>query len=191
MKIIGGQYKGRNFYMPAGIRPTQNLARKALFDILGQDMEGLSFLDLFAGSGGVGLEAISRGAREVVFVEKDPQCAEIVTDNVGLLRIDHQKVTVRIEVLAMDALAAIKEFARRKRVFDIVFVDPPYSRGLARKALKTLEAHVIVHPNSYLIFQHDQDEILPESSGRFLALRQKRYGRTYFSIYSINNKNII
>jgi len=177
--------------MPAGIRPTQNLARKALFDLLGQDMEGLSFLDLFAGSGSVGLEAISRGAKEVVFVEKDPKNAEIITQNVGLLRIDHQKVRVKIEVLTKDALASIKEFARQGRVFDIVFIDPPYGRGLAKKALKTLDAHVIVHPNSYLIFQHEQDEILPESLGRFLAFRRKSYGRTCFSLYHINNKNII
>jgi len=72
MKIIGGIYKGRNFYMPAGIRPTQTIARKALFDILGQDMEGVTFVDLFAGSGAIGLEAISCGAEKVIFVEKRP-----------------------------------------------------------------------------------------------------------------------
>ena len=187
MKIIGGQYRGRNFYMPKDIRPTQSVAREALFDIMGQELTGLSFIDNFAGSGAMGLEALSRGATETVFVEKEPKFADLIRENVGLLNIDHLARTVNIEVLCADSFASIKALAVKGRHFDIVFVDPPYHRELGKKALKTLDAHDIVHPNSTLIIQHDTKEILPEMSGRFLLFRKKKYGNSYFSIYHINN----
>src|SRR5580704_10411710 len=87
MKILGGKYKGRNFYMPAGIRPTQNILRAAIFDLLGHDLSGLSFLELFAGSGAVGLEAISRGADTVVMVEHNALNAKTIRENGELLGI--------------------------------------------------------------------------------------------------------
>ncbi|MBN1869733.1 MAG: RsmD family RNA methyltransferase, partial [Candidatus Omnitrophica bacterium] len=139
MKIIGGQYKGRNFYMPAGIRPTQNIARKALFDLLGQNLEGITLLDLFAGSGAVGIETISRRATKAVIVEKDPKCVDVISENIGLLSIGpNEPGNLPYEVIQMDAFAAIKMFAHQGRKFDVVFMDPPYGQGLAKKALKTL-----------------------------------------------------
>ena len=179
-------YRGRNFFMPKDIRPTQNIAREALFNLLGHDLSGFSFLDLFAGSGSVGLEALSRGASQVIFVEKEEKHSEIIEENVRRLRIDHTKREVNIEILCKDAFAAIKDLAARGRVFDIIFIDPPYERELAKKTLKHLEAHVIVHPNSTVIFQHEKQEILPEIAGRFSLYRQKKYGQSYFSIYNIN-----
>src|SRR3989338_8907154 len=85
MRIIGGKFKGRNFFMPKDTPATQDLVRKALFDLLGQDLTGLSFLELFAGSGAVGLEAMSRGAEKVVFVEHEPRSAEIIDENLQRL----------------------------------------------------------------------------------------------------------
>lgn len=184
MKIIGGQYKGRNFYMPKGIRPTQNIARKALFDVLGQDMGGVALLDLFSGSGAVGLEALSRGAARVTFVEKDPKCAGVIAENIRLLSAGAGRAgTVPCEIVQMDAFAAVKLFARQDKRFDAVYVDPPYSRGLAKKALKTLGAYDILHPNCTVVIQHAKREILPETEGRFLLFRARKYGSTFFSIY--------
>jgi 16S rRNA (guanine966-N2)-methyltransferase len=190
MKIIGGRYKGRNFYMPKDIRPTQSMAREALFNMLGQDLSGFSFLDVFAGSGAVGLEAISRGAANVAFLEKDAKNAELIRDNIRLLNIDHLSRDLTIEVLHLDAFAGIKVLAEQGRQFDVIFIDPPYQREYAKKALKTLNAHVIVHPNSTLIIQHDKREILPEDAGRFRVYRQNKYGKSHFSIYSSNNKRL-
>jgi 16S rRNA (guanine(966)-N(2))-methyltransferase RsmD len=184
MKIIGGQFKGRNFYMPAGIRPTQNLARGALFDLLGQDMGGVIFLDLFAGSGAVGLEAISRGAAKVMFVEKDPKCAAVITENMALLRTGPDKAgALPYELLSTDVFAAVKLLSRQEKRFDIIFIDPPYGLGLAKKALKTLEAYDILQPNYMVVIQHEKEEILPEQQGRFLLFRQKKYGGTVLTIY--------
>ena len=220
MKIIAGKYKNRNFYMPQGIRPTQNVVRKALFDVLGQDMEGIDFLDLFAGSGAVGLEALSRGAKKVVFVDHDPRCIEVIEKNISLLKInlnpDMQDTGQRLsngtgffsvtpwsvgstdflkgsitsrevssyEILSTDSFALVKHLARQGKKFDITYVDPPYGLELAKKALKTMEAHDILHPNSLVIIQHARKEFLPESAGRFIIFRQKRYGNTIVTIYN-------
>jgi len=186
MKIIGGKYKGRNFYMPAEIRPTQHVVRKALFDILGQDMEGIEFLELFAGSGAVGIEALSRGAANVVFVEKDSKCVEVIEGNMGVLGIgEDENGQLLYQVIQGDGMATLKFLARQKRVFDIIFIDPPYRRGLAKKALKTLEAYDIVRPNCIVAIQHEKKETLPETQGRFLLFRQKKYGASMLSLYRI------
>ena len=81
MKILGGKFKSRNFYMLKDTRPTQNLTRKALFDIIGHDLSDMEFLDLFAGSGAVGLEAVSMGAKKVTFAEKNIRCVDIIYEN--------------------------------------------------------------------------------------------------------------
>ena len=185
MKIIAGHYKGRNFYMPEGIRPTQNLTRKALFDLLGQDLTGLTFLDFFAGSGGVGLEALSRWAEKVTFVEKDERFSEVLRENLELLGVpllgsNRQAV---YEVLEADAFASIKRFAAGGRKFDIVFADPPYDLGLAKKMLKTLGAYDIVTANCIVVIQHEKEEILPESQGNLIRSEQRKYGSTVLSIY--------
>ncbi len=184
MKIIGGQLRGRNFYMPAGIRPTQGVARKALFDILGQDMDGITLLDLFAGSGAIGLEAVSRGAAKVTFVEKDPKCAAVISENISLLPIEKDdEGNPPCDIVQTDAFAAIKLFSRQGKKFDVVFIDPPFSRGLAKKALKTVEAYDILQPNCVVVIQHEKREILPENMGRILIFGRKKYGATTFSMY--------
>src|SRR5476651_1685535 len=88
MKILGGKYKSRNFYMPEGIRPTQNVLREAVFDLLGHDLSGLSLLELFAGSGAVSLEGISRGAEKVLIVEHNDLNAKIIQENCEILGIE-------------------------------------------------------------------------------------------------------
>jgi 16S rRNA (guanine(966)-N(2))-methyltransferase RsmD len=194
MKIIAGQYKGRNFYMPRGLRPTQNIARKAIFDLLGQDLAGLTFLDIFAGSGAVGLEALSRGASHVTFVEKEPKFAGIIRENIDLLEMPLGKGGYSLyKVINTDAFAVIKVLAREGRKFDIIFADPPYGCGLVRKTLKTLGAYDIVMPNSTVILQHERREILPATEGRISLLRQRKYGNAVLSIYKcqVSSVNIL
>lgn len=184
MKIIGGYLKNRNFYMPADIRPTQNVVRKAVFDILGQDMSGLSLIDIFAGSGAVGFEALSRGAAKVTLVERNPKSLEVIRENRRIFEPilkDHPDQT--LDVIEADAFAAIKELSRRGRTFDIVFVDPPYGAGLAKKSLKTLGAYDIFAPASWLVIQCEDDETLPAETGRFSVYKKKTYGRTQVGIY--------
>ena len=121
MRINSGKYKGRIIKMPKGIRPTQDKVRKALFDILG-DIKGLSFLDLFAGSGAIGFEAISRGITDLAIVEDNWDCLPIIKKNIESLGLKN------CTFCPTQAEKAIKDFHKHKRRFDIIFLDPPYYR---------------------------------------------------------------
>lgn len=169
--------------MPAGIRPTQDLIRKSVFDFLGQDLAGLSFLDLFAGSGAIGLEALSRGAKRVVFVEKDPRCADVINENLTILNknqaIDPGQSSF---VINSDTFPTIKQMNKKGEKFDIIFVDPPYYADLAKKTLKTLLAYDIVQPNNLIIVQREKRETLPDPEGRFLLVRERKYGGSILTI---------
>jgi len=123
MRIITGKFKGRLIKMPQGMRPTQDKVRKALFDILG-GIEGASFLELFAGSGAVGLEAASQGVKEVVFVENDPTCIKMLKENLSYLSLTAYRL------LPIDAFKAVERLAKEKEKFDIVFLDPPYYKDM-------------------------------------------------------------
>jgi 16S rRNA (guanine(966)-N(2))-methyltransferase RsmD len=176
MRIISGKYKGRLIKMPKGIRPTQDKVRKALFDILG-DIEGLSFLELFAGSGAVGLEAASRGAKKVIFVEKDWECLRRIQEVLSVIRLSGYPV------IRSDAIEAIKKLAKKTEKFDIIFMDPPYYGDLAKKTLQSLEACDILARSGLIIVQHFKKDDLPETLGVLSLFRQSRYGDTILSFY--------
>jgi 16S rRNA (guanine966-N2)-methyltransferase len=178
MKILGGKYKGRNFYMPAGIRPTQNVLRAAIFDLLGHDLNGLTFLELFAGSGAVGLEAISRGASEVVMVEHNDLNAKTIRENAELLGID---LGGDFSLIHADAFKTVKQLSEEHKPFDIVFFDPPYAQKLAKKTLKLLTLRDILHPQSLVMVQCEVSEKL-ETPENFTVLTQRRYGSSYLTL---------
>ncbi len=183
MKIIGGTLKGRNFYMPGQIRPTKNMSRRAVFDLIGHDLADLSFLDLFAGSGAMGLEAFSRGARPVTMVERETQCLEVLNENLQILGLREAEERDEIELLQLDVFAAIKLLFREGRKFDIVFLDPPYELELAKKTLKTLGACDILQPNCTVIIETGKRESLSEAEGRFKQIRYRKYGKSFLAIY--------
>ncbi len=179
IRITTGIYKGRKIVMPLGIRPTQNITRKAIFDILG-DVEGLSFLELFAGSGAVGIEAASRGVREATFIENNSLVLKVLEENLSLM------LHTKYYILPLDALAAIKRLADDNRRFDIIFFDPPYRKdegSLAKKTLQTLSAYDILSPAGLIIGQHPKKESLPEQVGVLSLLKLATYGNTSLSFY--------
>lgn len=176
MRIISGKYKGRIIKGPLGIRPTQDKVRKALFDILG-DIQGLSFLELFAGTGAVGLEALSQGAKEVMFVEKERRCAKIIKDNLSLLGY------LGYSVIALDVFEALKQLGKRGEKFDIIFLDPPYYKDLTKKTLQILSACDILTEPGFIVAQHFKKDNLPDALGDLTLFRQARYGDTVLSFY--------
>ncbi len=174
--------------MPAGIRPTTDKIRKAVFDIIGHDLEGLSFLDLFAGSGAVGLEAMSLNASRVLFVEKESRFAEVASENFSALNPKNRDQNSPFsQVVCSDTFFAIKQFHRKAEKFDIIFADPPYGVDLAKKTLKTLEGYDILTPNGLIIIQHDKKEILPQVHGRICLVRERKYGGSYLSIFKVKD----
>jgi 16S rRNA (guanine966-N2)-methyltransferase len=176
MRIISGKYKGRTIKMPQGIRPTQNKVRKAVFDILG-NIEGIAFLELFAGSGAVGLEAASAGAAKVVFVEQNSTCLKAIEENLTKLQV------AGYDLLAFDVPAAIKILAGTKAEFDIIFLDPPYHESVSKKTLQMLDSYDILAPCGYIVVQHFKKDALPGSLGVLTLFRQERYGDTVLSLY--------
>ena len=176
MRIIGGSYKGKRMVMPKGIRPTQDVVRKALFDILG-DISELSFLELCAGSGAVGFEALSRGVGELAFVEYNRDCLLALKKNIALLK------TKACSLYPEEAEHAIKALNQNKKKFDIVFLDPPYYVGLAKKILQTLGAYDIVAPNGIVVAQHFKKDNLPGTLGDLVLFKESVYGDTVLSFY--------
>ena len=186
MRIITGRYKGRIIKTPKGIRPTEDRVRKAFFDIIG-DISGLSFLELFAGSGAMGLEALSRGAARVVFVEKDTQAAKTIEKNISdLLKPEaHLSLMQKPKALLIrkDALEAVTFFAKNKDDFDLIFLDPPYYMGLAEKTLQRLEDYDIFTHSGFVIIQHFKKDRLPQQQGQLVLFKQSQYGDTLLSFY--------
>jgi len=164
--------------MPEGIRPTQNVLRAAIFDLLGHDFSGLSFLELFAGSGAVSLEAISRGADTVVMVEHNDLNAKTIRENCELLDI---QLGGNFSLVHGDAFATVKSLSEEGKRFDIVFFDPPYPEKLAKKTLKLLTSRDILHPQSLVCVQYEASENL-EIPEDFSVLTQRKYGASYLTV---------
>ena len=135
VRVIGGKWRGRVISFPSNIalRPTPNRVRETVFNWLGQDMSGKVCLDLFAGSGAMGIEAVSRGSEHVVMVESDRKVYSALQSSLQKLRAD------QIELLMMDAL---KFIISDQRLFDVIFLDPPYQLGLLPKILNLLPSHL-------------------------------------------------
>ncbi len=184
MRIIAGKYKGRRIAFPEHIRPTQDKVRQAIFDTLGQDFKGLAVLDLFAGSGALGLEALSRGARNVVFVDIERKCNLLIKSNLeglGALGAPGQEV----EVYRQDAFRAVAIAAKRKRRFDVIFADPPYHKELAKKLLKTGGLSDILAIRGFVVVEHaltDGLDLEPEV-GAFELYKQVGYGKVLVSYF--------
>jgi len=176
MRITSGRYKGKEIKAAGKIRPTQDKVRKAIFDILG-DLEGVSFLERFAGSGAVSFEALSRGVAECVLVEYNSDCLLAIRKNIANLK------ELACTVYPGQAERAIKDFAGQARRFDIIFFDPPYYQGLAKKTLQTLAAYDILNHNGLVIIQHFKKDDLPASAGDLTLFKQKSYGDTVLSLY--------
>lgn len=176
MRITSGKYKGIIIQMPKGIRPTQGLVRKALFDILG-DIEGLSFLELFAGSGAVGFEAVSRGVEDLTLVEYNRSCLMAIRKNIESLK------PKACDLYPKEAGDAIEALRKNKRKFDIIFLDPPYHKEMSKKILQMLGAYDILAPNGFVVVQHFKKEQLPKESGKLTLIKESRYGDTLLSFY--------
>jgi len=164
--------------MPVGIRPTQNVLRAAIFDLLAHDFSGLSLLELYAGSGAVSLEAISRGAERVVMVEHNDLNAKTIQQNCELLGIE---LGGDFSLIHAEAMSTIKRLSEDHKAFDIVFFDPPYGQKLAKKTLKLLTSRDILHAQSLVCVQMEASEDL-EIPEEFTVLTQRRYGSSHLTI---------
>lgn len=182
--LASGKLKGRQLAVATGIRPTQERVRKALFDILQQVMEGSVVLELYAGSGAVGIEALSNGAREAVFVENDTMCCKMIEKNIAALGLDSRNAV--ISILSMDSLGAIDTLVEKKKKFDIIFLDPPYYGDLAKNTLQKLSCCDILTRFCVVVVEHNKKDFLETEINKLTCFKQKRYGDTMVSFYRRN-----
>ena len=185
MRVNSGLFKSRIINYPKHIRPTADKVRKGLFDVLRAKIVDSHFLELFAGSGAVGIEALSNGANEVFFVEKDRRCCKIIEKNLSQLGLvpKEDDTYKNIFILAMDAFRIIDIFSRKNRKFDIIFLDPPYYKDLAKKTLQKLAACDILSPHALIVVEHSRKDCHDGSIFNLTSFKQKRYGDTVLSFY--------
>jgi len=176
MRIIAGSARRTPLAAPKGqdTRPTADRVKENLFNILAPYIAGSKFLDLFCGSGAIGIEALSRGAKEAVFADSSRDAIQALTAN-----LTRAKLTGRI--LPMCAMAAVSMLGNEGQEFDIIFLDPPYGKGLLAPALDALANSTIVSPTGIIVAECHTDEKAPES---VLALQDIRvYGSTQLLFY--------
>ena len=180
MRVIAGALKGRRLVTPRGAttRPTADQVRIALMDTLGPRLPDARVLDLFAGAGGVGLEALSRGAGDVTFVERDARAVAALRENVAALGAGKAATVRRGDVLR--ELQALYQAGER---FDIVFLDPPYDAGLVDTTLEALGGGGLLLAEAWVIAQHFTKRPPAERIGALLAFRTRRFGETTLTFY--------
>lgn len=177
MRIITGSAKGRKLKTADGldIRPTTDRVKEGLFSIIQFDVPNSNVLDLFAGSGQLGLEAASRGASSVCLVDKSAKALKVIHENIKSLDLDDI-----CEVFSIDSLSFLQTTGRK---FDIVFVDPPYNGELFEKVLKLLPD--IITESGMVLCEHDCRYDIPHCFGKLNLKNQYRYGKTKISLFRL------
>ncbi|MBS7344761.1 MAG: 16S rRNA (guanine(966)-N(2))-methyltransferase RsmD [Caryophanon sp.] len=186
MRVVAGERKGMPLKALAGnnTRPTTDKVKESIFNMIGPFFDGGVALDLFAGSGGLGLEALSRGVEKVIFVEKDRKAFSIVKENVAKCRYDEQA-----EVFCNDAVRAVKALVKREDVvFDVVLFDPPYHKAEYYDLVRVLIDHGKIDLKGVIMCEHATDVTLPETYGPFTRVRQETYSSTVVSIYRVTQQ---
>lgn len=175
MRVIAGIARGRKLVPLEGeaVRPTPDRVKESLFNILQFDIEGKCFLDLFAGTGQIGIEAISRGAQKTVFVDASRKSIQVISQNIAAAGFQSQS-----EVVNADSLMYIRRAAVR---FDVAFLDPPYRSGLLQEALPLVAE--AMNEDGIIICEHPTDEEVPDSLGAFRRVKDYRYGKILLTSY--------
>ncbi|HEY7365849.1 MAG TPA: 16S rRNA (guanine(966)-N(2))-methyltransferase RsmD [Methylomirabilota bacterium] len=180
MKIIAGAFKGRRLVTPRGstTRPTADQVRIALMDTLTPWLEGVRFLDLFAGAGGVGLEALSRGAAHATFVERDSRAVAALRRNIATLELERIA-----RVLAAEVRRALAWLERQRERFGVVFLDPPYETELMPDLLAALGTGRLLSPPALVVAQHLTKRPPAAEAGILRAYRTRRFGETTLTFF--------
>lgn len=173
MQVTGGRLKGRRLLYPrTGLRPTKGITRQAIFNVLGERVVGARVCDLFAGGGALGVEALSRGATEVVFIEMNPEAVRCIKENLRGLK--------SWRVIKGDVCRWVSKMAEKQ--FDAVLADPPYERKLVARTLELIVKNRLVALGGFLVIEHSEKEqpVTPEGWEKF---RQRRYGESMVTFF--------
>jgi 16S rRNA (guanine966-N2)-methyltransferase len=180
VRVVSGSAKGRPLKaVPGtGTRPTTDKVKEALFSMVGPYFEGGTALDLFAGSGGLGIEALSRGMDKAVFVDLESKSIEVIRMNLKATKLEDQAAVYR-----NDAGRALKALAKRGTTFDLVFLDPPYRMKNGHELMLTMHELELLEPEATIVLEYESKHDYPEQFGPFEQTRKALYGETAVSIY--------
>jgi 16S rRNA (guanine966-N2)-methyltransferase len=182
MRVIAGKYRSRRLKGPGKLRlrPTSDRLRETLFNILGPSVKDSLFVDLCAGTGAIGIEAISRGARETIFIESHPAGVQLVRQNLEALGIRSG-----VDVIEADVVKGLKKLAARHLVADFIFLDPPYEGEEHLRVLEFLDESHLVAPYGLVIVEHQHSMELPERFDRLECSRLLEQGDAALSFYRL------
>lgn len=180
MRIITGIAKGRTIKAPEGMktRPTSDRVKEALFNIIRNKIFDSNVLDLFAGSGNLGLEALSRGARHCTFVESDKNAFKVLKENINNLSFNEKSSTY-----FGDAFTILKNIKAMDIKYDLIFLDPPYGKGLVEKSIATIFEFEVYNKNCLIVAELDQNDDIIGNIGEFKNFRVEKYGRTLIALW--------
>ena len=193
MRVIAGQAKGTKLVSikSSQVRPTLDQVRETLFNILGHDLSGEYFLDWFGGSGAVGIEALSRGAKKVVWVENNRQSQDLIYANLKKCRFENNDKNelsdFTWELLKMDALKALPSLEKKSLKFDVIYIDPPFADNLYEKCLISLSSSQLLKKESLIVVEHHNKNLLQNIYGRLFRSDERQSGDTSLSFYSLKN----
>lgn len=185
MRIITGSAKGIKLNAPRGLgtRPTADRVKESVFNILGDIVIDAKVLDIFAGTGNLGLEALSRGAASAVFIDSNVESINIIKDNA--LRT---KLNGYTEIYRNDVIRALNKFVETNRSFDLIFCDPPYNQGFIPIVLEKVAKYSILNPDGILVLEHSKHEKITDNWDNLELRRVERYGETLISFLLYNTK---
>ncbi|MBN3526127.1 16S rRNA (guanine(966)-N(2))-methyltransferase RsmD [Paenibacillus apiarius] len=185
MRVISGTARGRSLKPVPGMgtRPTTDKVKEALFSMIGPYFDGGRALDLFAGTGGLGIEAVSRGAEMAIFVDKDPKAVEVVQHNVESAGMKEQ-----CEVYRNDARRAIKALTKRGMQFQLIFLDPPYRLKDADELLMSMWNGGLIGRDATIVVEHDARHQYPSSIGPLYVWKLADYGEIALTMYKVSDE---
>ena len=180
MRVIGGIYRSRRLraVVGLGVRPTSDRLRETLFNVLGAEVRDSRFLDLCAGSGAVGIEALSRGARRAVFVEQARRACAVIQANLDALGLGNQS-----RLVCREAHAALRQLAADMEVFDLIFFDPPYASGLYSMVMSDLGDGLLLNDDAIVVVEYRAKLALEGSYGRLSRFRDLKQGESALCFY--------
>ena len=195
MRVIAGAFRGRRLIAPKnnrGVRPTADRVKESIFSIVQEQIIDANFLDLCAGTGSIGIEALSRGAKHVTFLERDPRCIQIIERNLRTCRLLLGPQATKYYLLRRDAVKGISYLQKQGATFEIIYFDPPYGMDLERipelytTCLALLAENSLLRPDGTLLVEHAKRFAVPDSVGNLTRIRQATYGDTVVSFYQKN-----
>lgn len=180
MRVVSGTCKGRALKAVPGTttRPTTDKVKEAIFNMIGPYFDGGRGLDLFGGSGGLGIEALSRGLEYMIFVDRDGKAIQTIKANLAVCRFED-----RAEVYRNDAERALKAVKKREMTFDLVFLDPPYKAQKLKALIEEIGEQQLLSKSGTIVAEHDNDVKLPDQIGSFSKEKFEVYGIIAISIY--------